>query len=259
MDTPNQQNLWRAGFVLLLILSVFFIVRTINEIRLSGGYAPFTEAKNVIHVSGEGKVLAVPDIAAFSFSVQSESKVVADAQKAVADKTRKVAAFLRDSMKLDEKDIQTTNYTIYPRYVYPQYRTAGEADRTLAGYEVTQTISVKLRDVAKSGALLSGLGALGVNNISGPAFTVDKQEELRKDARAKAILEAKTNAEKLAKDLGVRLVRIVDFNEAGNQSGPILYEKSTAAYGMGGGTAMDALPAGQNEIISQVNITYEIR
>jgi uncharacterized protein YggE len=257
MDPLQQKRIWNAGYVFLIILTIFVVVKTTNEIRSSSYIGSDTVVKNVIHVTGQGKVLAKPDIATFSFSIESESKVVTDAQKIVSDKSDKVNAFLKDTMKITDADIATTNYTIYPRYVYTQYRVANQDDRALAGYVVSQTMTVKLRDVTKTGTLLSGIGNLGVANISGPSFTVDKQEDLQKDARVKAIAEAKANAEKLAKDLGVRLVRIADFSESGTTPGPIYMEKSMVANMSA--PAMDALPTGQSEITSNVTITYEIR
>lgn len=253
MNPQNREYVWKAGFVLIIILCVFFGIKSLNE--LTGANVA---EKNVIHVTGEGKVLVIPDVAAFTFSVQSESKVVSEAQKAVADKADKAVTFLKTKIGIAEKDIQTTNYNIYPRYIYPPVKTATGEDRTLAGYEVTESITVKLRDVSKSADLLGGIGAIGVNDISGPTFTIDKQADLVKEARDKAIADAKSNAQKLANALGVTLVRIVDYSESGNAPGPIMYGK--AAYGMGGGAEAAApLPVGQNEINSQVNITYQIR
>ncbi|MSR71311.1 MAG: DUF541 domain-containing protein [Candidatus Taylorbacteria bacterium] len=258
MDT-NQKNIWKLGSLFLIVISIFFVVKIINEIKASSYVGSDAVSKNVIRVTGMGKIFAVPDIATFSFSLNAESKIVADAQKQVSDKSDKVLALFKNTLKIDEKDIQTTNYSIYPRYIYPQYRNVSQQDdRVLAGYDVTQSISVKLRDVKKTGDLLSGIGIIGVSDISGPTFGVDKQDELVKEARIKAIADAKTNAVSLAKDLGVTLIRIVDFSESRDTPSPMMYTKA-AGIGMGGGGMIEALPTGQSEITSQVNITYEIR
>ncbi|OGG64382.1 hypothetical protein A3C18_02670 [Candidatus Kaiserbacteria bacterium RIFCSPHIGHO2_02_FULL_54_11b] len=130
----------------------------------------------------------------------------------------------------------------------------------MRGFQVSQTLSVKVRDAEKAGDLLAGVGSLGASSVSGLSFTIDDQDKLEAEARDKAITKAKEKAEALADALGVSIVRVVGFNEGGN--GPIYYAKEMA-LGMGGATdaAVPApqLPVGQNKITSNVTVTYEIR
>ena len=79
------------------------------------------------------------------------------------------------------------------------------------------------------------------------------------EARKEAIVNAQSKAETLAKDLGVTLVRITSFSESGNYPGPIYYAKSTEAFGMGGDNSAPEVPSGENRIVSNVTLTYEIR
>jgi uncharacterized protein YggE len=262
-----QRELRYAGWlcIALIVLVLALAVNAIKENRYIGGGVP---SSNVISVSGDGSVFGIPDIAQFSFSVTSEKATLGDAQD---DSAKKINAII-DSLKkqgVDEKDIQTSNYSANPRYEYradatpavgaPTYYPQPGGRQVLVGYDVTQTITVKVRDTKKVGDIVSSVGTLGATDIFGPTFTIDDQKGLEREARKKAIDDAREKAKELAADLGAHLVRIVSFSENGNY--PMPY------YGLGGAmeaTASDAkvapqIPAGQNEISSHISITYEIR
>ncbi len=132
----------------------------------------------------------------------------------------------------------------------------------LRGYEVRQSTTVKVRDTAKAGDLLAGVGDKGATELSGLNFTFDKPEATQTEARNKAIADAKAKADELAKQLGVHLVRVVSFSESGSGY-PQPY-----AYGRGGATANQAMDSkavapeisvGQNNVTDDVSITYEIK
>ena len=131
--------------------------------------------------------------------------------------------------------------------------------QTLRGYQVTQTLEVKVRDTNKAGELLSGVGSKGASQVSSLSFTTDNPDAIQAEARTKAIADAKSKADELAKELGVSIVRVVGFNENGNY--PIYYAKTMSA-GMGAADSAapaPELPVGQNKITSNVSVTYEIR
>ncbi|KKU58177.1 MAG: hypothetical protein UX81_C0025G0018 [Parcubacteria group bacterium GW2011_GWA2_47_12] len=254
----------KAVFVVLIILAVLLLGKVFAEFGGLRYIGTNPQAQSIISVSGKGEVVAVPDIANFSFSVEKESLMVADAQADVAKRTNDIVAFLKKN-GVEEKDIKTSGYNIYPRY---EYQTRGDGvsviypdggKRYLEAYVVSQSISVKVRAVGDAGKLLSGIGELGAENVSGLSFDFDKRDEMIKEARGKAIAEARAEAENLANALGVRLVRIVSYNNNGGY--PIYYAKAEAAsYGMGGGGRVTPeIPVGEDKIISQVNITYEIK
>ena len=213
--------------------------------------------KDTIVVSGKGELAVKPDIATISFSVMEENIDVSIASDAVNTKIAKIVANLKTN-GVDEKDIKTTDYSINPRYnyvnsaVYPYNGT-----QVLAGYDVTQSIEIKIRDLTKAGKIVSDLGTLSVTNMSGLNFTEDKYDDLVLQARDQAITDARAQATKLASALGVRLVKIVGYSEGGNPT-PVFY--GAMASGVGMKSAVDAvLPTGENKITSNVSITYEIR
>ncbi len=246
-----------ALFALLLVVSILYVLKSYQYIG-SG-----ISSSNTISVSGYGEVSAVPDIATFNVTVRERAATVPPAQEAAAEKNNAIVAYLK-KQGIEEKDIKTSDYSISPRYEYTNpscrdgYCPPGE--QKLVGYEVTTTITVKVRDTAKAGEHLSSVGELGATEVSGLSFTIDDEEALQYEARGEAITEAREKAAELGKQLGVRLVRVVGFSESGNYPAPY-------AFGRGGVVAQDSaalkatpeLPAGENKIVSEVTITYEVR
>lgn len=260
----SNVKIQKAAFAAITLLAVFLLGQSLAVFGGLRYIGTNPQAQSIISVSGKGEVVAVPDIASFNFSVEKESLFVADAQNEVAKRTNDIITFLKKN-GVAEKDIKTSGYHIYPRY---EYQTKGDGGvlmpssdgrRYLAAYVVSQSVEVKVRALADAGKLLSGLGELGATNVSGLSFDFDKHDELVREARNKAIADARAEAEKLSKALGVRLVRIVSYNEGGGY--PIYYTKAEAAgYGIGGdGRVTPEIPVGEDKLISQVTIAYEIK
>ena len=256
----------KAATIALTMLAIWGsanAVKTFKEFKFVGSG---TTATNVISVSGEGDVFAVPDLATFSVTVTEEAKEVKDAQKVATKKINDIIAYLKKE-GIEEKDIKTTSYNVYPKYEWieaycaPGARCPG-GKQEMTGFEVSQSLEVKVRDTEKAGDILSGVGSLGANNVSGLNFTIDEEDKLKAEARAKAITDAEDKADELASQLGVSIVRIVGFSEDGDYQ-PYYAKRemlmSADSGGMGGATPAPELPMGENKIVSNVTITYEIQ
>lgn len=277
MDTILKERLMKAGTALLVVFAVYGAVLSLSALKnyryIGGGYG------NVISVSGEGEVFAVADIAQFGFSVVAEHATLAEAQEASAKSMNAIIAYLREA-GVEERDIKTTNYSANPRYEYRDAAVSvsypamgggiepaimpiwdGGDTRVLVGYEVRQNITVKVRDTEKVGDIVTGVGSRGATDIYGPDFTIDDQDELEREARELAIEDARTKARQLAKDLDVRLVRVVSFSENGGGYYPMYRAEMSVMDSAGGKTTpvSPELPAGENRVASYVTITYEIR
>src|SRR3989344_3922705 len=244
----------------LSILFLFLLAETIGEIKSFRFIGSSPTNQSIISVSGKGEVVAVPDIATFSLSVTEESLAVKQAQDSAAEKMNAIIAYLK-KQGVSEKDIQTSGYNICPRYEYEKQATlypSREGKRSLAAYVVTQSLQIKIRDLGNAGTIIGGIGELGATDVSGLSFTFDKDKELKREARDKAIVEAREQADKLARSLGVTLVRIVGYNE--NPGYPIYAMKAGMAYCMGGDAApAPEIPVGAQKITSDVSITYEVK
>ena len=248
-----------------LFLILFLAVRIAKDIKAYDYIGKDVSSPNTISVSGKGEIVAKADIATFTFNVLEESPDVSDAQSRATKKINDIIQFLKNN-GTEEKDIKTINYNIYPRYNYikspekSQIILPNKNNRVLIGYEVNQGIEVKVRKIDSAGTILSGVGNLGASNVSGLNFSIDEEDKLKKEARELAIEDARENAKVLAKGLGVKLVRIINFSESGYF--PIYREKFSTAdmyMSVGGASSVPEIPTGENKITSQVNIVYEIR
>ena len=243
------------------LLSLFLLSLIVTEVQgwryIGSGIQP----TNTVSVQGEGEVFAVPDTGVFSFSVIKEGATAEEVQQSAAEVSNKVIDYLKDN-GVDEKDIKTVGYNVYPRYEWEKIVCitfpCPQGERKLVGFEIRQSTQVKVRDTQMAGELLSGVGQFGVENISGLSFTIDDEDELKREARQLAVTDAKEKAEALADDLEVRLVRIINFNE---YSVPAYARFESQEFGVGGDASgfIPEIPVGENRITSQVNITYEIR
>src|SRR3989344_3644438 len=255
-----------AGTGVLVILAIFLMVM-IDHVS---GTATST---NTVSFSGEGKIFAVPDIAMVSFSILTEAKTSKLAQDSNSEKSKKVVDFLKNQ-NIDEKDIKTSGYNVYPQYSYP-LPTGRQADPVpmgtepamypapdyypgnpkITGYQVNQSFTVKVRDLDKVSAVLDGLVTAGANQVNNLGFQIDDLEKVTDEARELAIKDAKEKASRLKKQIGIRLGKIVNFSEGGGGY-PIPYMLETK--GLGGGTDAEgpSIPVGENEIVVNVTITY---
>jgi uncharacterized protein YggE len=273
MDKEETRKILKWTWVALAVLTVFLAAEALGSLRAL--YDP-DPVYNSISVNGQGEVVAVPDVAAFTFTVSADAERVEDAQ---AEVTRKMDMILDglESLGIEERDIKTTNYSVWPKYVYEQavcLKRPSSPDspsspisycppgRQVAdGYTVNHSVSVKVRETDKAGEALALVGENGATGLSNISFTVDDPDEILDEARAQAIERAQDKAERLADELDLRLVRIISFYD-NTDSGPRPYY---AEEGMGGDMVRNAmsvaptLPAGENKFVVNVTITYEIR
>jgi len=258
----NKYFVW-LSIAVVAMLFLFLGAATINQ--LSKADTSNIDSRNTITVSGIGDAVAVPDIATFSFSITKEAKTSSEAQKLTTDISNKILEAVKKS-GVEDKDIKTINYSLYPKYDYPQvvcpaiYPSNCPSGReVLRGYEISQSFEIKIRNLEKVGEIVSGATGAGATNINGPTFGVDKEDDVIAKARNQAIDNAKAKAKSIAKGLGVRLVRIVAFNENENSYNVPMMNKATFGIGGAEGSMAPQLPAGENKYSRTVQITYEIR
>lgn len=256
----------------LCILALFLLAETAIATQDFG--RPANPATDTVTVNGNGQATMPPDTATISFTVQNTDDTVAAAQEATTKQANAAIDFVK-SQGVDSSDVTTLSYNIYPQYSYsrcisPQVLSVSSSQTVsippctesskITGYQVSETVQVKLHDLATVGTFVQGLGKLNVQNVSGPSFGLNDPTAGYDAARADAITKAKAQAQVLAKQLGVSLGRIVNFSES--SGGGVYYAK---AYGMGG-AAMDSaamptpsVPVGDNTYNASVSITYELR
>ena len=256
-------NVLSIAFTVLLVLIMVTIVKEWKSIGRS--------QVNNISVSGDSSVFVSPDIATITFTIDEVKSTSKEAQSVANEKMIKVKKALMD-LKISDKDIKSTNYYVSPKYIYENCSTVYTytprsipmpctPKTKIEGYTASHSVSVKVRDMDMTGKVLSSIGDLAVNNISGPNFSIEDIDKAKAEARGKAIVEAKAKAKVLADQLDVSLGDVISFSE--NSNGGYPYEMSKTAYNdtvsVSAPSAPIELSAGQSEIKSSVSIVYEIK
>ncbi len=264
----QKQHMIKAGFALAGIIAVFFIALIFTEVKKFNLLGNDTPAVNVISFSGKGEVNATPDISVLTASINGEGATRADAVTKQAALKQKVSDALVP-FKIAKEDIKTDYITTNAKYEWKQQtiycvttpcpQPAGK--NVIVGYTTNEQLIIKIRNVDDAGAVYDALSKVGSVDVSGPNLQIDNDEALKAEARKIAIADAKAKAEVLAKDLGVRLVRIVSFNEDSGAM-PMYYGEGATMNSMDAKSAPAptiSISVGENKITSNVTISYEIR
>lgn len=258
MNDQNIAKVVKGVLITLGFLSLFLLVSTIAKWdSLSDNNISF----NSINVTGTGEVVVIPDVAVFSFSVSETSETVDTAQALATAKINKAIDALKGA-GVDEKDLKTEAYNIYPRYRWnPGICYAGncpDGREELIGYEVSQTTQVKVRDTKKAGEMLTLVGATGISTVTGLQFTLDDADSAKEEARSKAIADAREKAKHLAKDLGVDLGDVMGYYEEGPGGYPMYEDTMYMSAKMESAPMAPQMPVGENTVVSTVTVTFEI-
>lgn len=209
-------------------------------------------------VTGSGTVYAKADIANLEVGLKTGAKKTA--AEATSESTKKMNEIISElnALGIEEKDIKTSNYNLSPVYNY-----TNERGQELVGYEVTQNVSLKIRDLSKIGDVISKTTEKGANQIGNINFTIDDEFELKNQARELAIEKAKEKAVLIAEQSGMKLGDIKGVYENYNDYQPIVAYSNAkmemAMDGVGGALQTPSIQAGQNEVKVEVTLTYEIK
>lgn len=234
-------------FLGLLIYTKFFgpIPFTINSIQ--------TTKSDYFRVEGVGEATAVPDTAVISFGITKTSPTVAAAQQETNQIMNTITDGLKD-MGVGEKDIKTTNYSVYPTYA-----STGN-QQTITGYTVTQNIQANVKPIDKANQAIDLATKAGANIIGNISFTLGAgaKKDLQEKARDEAVKNAKEKAESLAKIAGISLGKIIDIQEYPTYSTP-----QPEVSRLNVATKEDAAPTelnpGETTISTTVSLGYQLQ
>jgi uncharacterized protein YggE len=169
----------------------------------------------LLSVSASAEVKHAPDIASMSAGVVTQAADANAAMRANADRMQEVMAAIR-AAGIADKDIRTSGINLNP-----QYRYAENQPPAITGYQASNTVNLKVRDLARLGKVLDALVASGANQVNGPSFDIDQPDAVQDEARRAALGKAQARAEMYAKTLGLRVRRIVSISEGGSFSPPV--------------------------------------
>nr|WP_307377037.1 SIMPL domain-containing protein [Peteryoungia aggregata] len=218
-------------------------------------FAAETERREAtIMVSGEGEATVAPDMAVISLAVVRDADTASEALSANSAAMTEVLAALK-AQGIAEKDLQTTEFSIQPKYKQDT-RTDGSYEApVIVGYTVSNGLTVRVRELAKLGTIIDESVKLGVNQGGGISFTNDDPEATIEAARKQAVEKAAAKAKTLTDAAGVKLGRVVEISENFARPMPQVYAAAPMAK-----MADEAMPiaSGENLYTVTVNITYAI-
>ena len=174
-----------------------------------------------ISIDGRAEVTAPPDTAFVTSGVTTQGETARDALDANTKAMAELIAALKAS-NIEAKDIQTSGFSVNPNYVYSDERDANGYTKPpkISGYQVSNSVTVRVRDLPSLGQVLDKAVTVGANTINGVSFTVADPSKLFDEARKAAFADAKEKAELYADVAGVGLSRILSISENQNFSQP---------------------------------------
>lgn len=206
-----------------------------------------------ISLAGHGEVRMVPDMAVVTVGVLSSAATARAALDANTKSMDAIFAALK-AAGIDQKDLQTSNFMVNPRYDYGQNN--GQPPK-MVGYDVSNSVTVTVRKLEGLGSVLDRVVSSGSNQINGVAFQVSKPEAAIDEARKLAVANALAKARIYAGAAGVSLGAIVNITESGSFQPPVpVYAKTMRSEGAAGDVPM---AQGEQVIGADVNITWEIK
>ncbi len=214
--------------------------------------------KRTISVSATGTVTAEPNIAVVTMGVLTEAKT---ARAALSANTKAMGALIDQlvAQEIAKKDLQTSNFSVQPRYVYPKRSSDGlQRPPRVVGYTVSNQLTAIVRNLDSLGEVLDKAVSTGSNQIQGLRFSIDKPGPLRDEARKRAVSRAVARAKLLAEAAGVTLGPIMSMSESGGVRPP----QPVARGRVLAAEAADApvpVARGEQELSATVNITWALQ
>ena len=205
-----------------------------------------------LDISATGEVNRVPDVAIISTGVVTRAARATAAIQQNAARMERVRAALKRA-GIADKDIQTSSINLNPEYRYEQNKSP-----ILTGYTASNQVSVRFRDIAKTGEILDVLVAEGANQINGPSLTIDKPEEALDEARLKAIANGRARADLYARALGMRVARLLSVSEAGGYAVPPPWPMYARVEAMAA-DASTKIDPGEQKVQVSVSMSFELQ
>jgi len=214
-----------------------------------------TPRQPLIIVSGEGQAAVAPDMAVVTLSVIKQSKTAQDA----LDQDNKAMGAVLATLKnggIAERDLQTSGFAIQPQYNYPAANNGQQPPPELVGYQVSNGLTVRIRDLNKLGGIIDQAVGLGINQGSDIQFVNEKPDAALEAARKDAMANAAAKARTLAEAAGVKVGKVIEITENSVRSAPQPMMRATLMKQASDGTM--PIQGGENSYNVTVNVTYAL-
>lgn len=240
---------------MLRILSLVFVLFTASAATAAEQCVQPPEM-TTIELSADAKIDAQPDMAVVSAGVITIGATAKDANEKNRTKMNALFKALKDA-GIDEKDIQTSDFSLTPQYVYVENKPP-----RIQGYQANNMVTVKIRDMNKIGSAMDAMIEVGGNQVNGPNFTIDKQDTLLDMVRKQAMEKVMARAKLYADAAGLKIKRVLSIAEGG-ASMPVPYARPMMAMSKAEGmadmaVAETSVSAGQLTMSASVSVRFEL-
>lgn len=214
-----------------------------------GSHATLADG-TLLSVSAQAESKRVPDVATMSTGVVTQAADANTAMRQNAEQMAKVVTAIK-AAGVAERDIQTSGINLNP-----QYRYAENQPPAITGYQASNTVNIKVRDIGKLGNVLDSLVAQGANQVNGPSFEVDKPDEAYDEARLAALKKAEARAKTYAGAMGVRVRRIVSISEGAGFQPPMPMMRMQAMDAMA--SKETSVSPGETTLSANLDVVFEL-
>jgi uncharacterized protein len=216
--------------------------------------APIAATSTLLTLSVDGHSTRTPDLAVFNAGVTTQGRTASEALAANSAAMNKVIAALKKA-GIADKDIQTSQISLNPLYGQPVVSPNGQIvqEPQIVGYQATNTVNIRSRDIKGFGKVLDALVSSGANQVSGPAFQMSDPSAATDEARASAMASARARAALYAKAAGLRVVRIVSISEGGGYNVP----QPVYAMAKMADASSAPVPISAGEVEAQISLTVQ--
>ena len=204
----------------------------------------------LLSVSAQAEARQVPDVATLSTGVVTQASDANAAMRANATQMDKVMAAI-NAAGIADRDIRTSGISLNPQYKYVENQSP-----TITGYQASNTVDIKVRDLSRLGKVLDALVASGANQVNGPSFEIDQPEPVYDQARRDALEKAQARAQMYAKVLGLRVRRIVSIDEGGGYRPPM--PMPMMAMSRAKAESDTAVAPGETTLSANLNVVFEL-
>ncbi|MDX1544293.1 MAG: SIMPL domain-containing protein [Christiangramia sp.] len=218
-------------------------------LTLTSAFAQQSSDRSIVNVTGEGIVKVEPDEVLIKSRIEHEGPSAASVKKKNDEVVDKVIKYLK-SQNIDEKDIKTDYVNLNKRYDY---------NEKTYSYVANQAISIELHDIKDYEKIMKGLLENGLNRIDGIQFKSSEMEKYEREARKKAVLDAKTKAHQLAEPLGQEIGKAFSISEMEYNSIQPLYRMDEAVEMSQAKGGQQTIAPGEMEIKIRVNVGFELK
>lgn len=260
-----ENNKLKNLFIVLVFAILIAILFALFSVGIANLRSSEASNKSFITVSGEGEVKAEPDNAKINLTIRTSAPQVKDAQNVIDEKAKKLNSEL-EKIGIEKQNIKSLFYNTNPKYEYKAIECKSEtvpcgSEYKMVGYEASQTIEIKVKKIELTDKIISLAGTLEINEISGPNFNIENDAKFKSEARNLAIKNSRVKAESIAKALGMKLGKVVKFDEDANmiRSVPMMAYAKAAMSADGAAENQEVLQKGEEVIKSRVSVTYYLK